>query len=175
MLLDSLDGNFFPCNLVSRQCDHTELTLAKPLAHLVVVEEVGEPYGLAQHLDPDLLLLTGVEVENARLAGRQDDLDWVKSLIGICTVFFLDLLHEGAREAVHHAAFRLIIGAAITEDLAAIQDSPVILEAISLGLEETLTLKEDSILALPIILSEEAFIDLTVFIVEILLGENGST
>ena len=73
---------------------------------------------------------------------------------------------------MHHAAFR-IIGTAIAEDLGAIQDSPVNLEAISLGLEETLTLKEDNIIDFPVILFEEAFLDLIFFIVEVLLGENG--
>ena len=74
---------------------------------------------------------------------------------------------------MHHAAFRFIIGTAIAEDLGAIQDSPVNLEAISLGLEETLTLKEDNIIDFPVILFEEAFLDLIFFIVEVLLGENG--
>ena len=75
VLLDSLDSDLFACNLVSGQCDHAELTLAKLLAHLVVVEEVVELYGLIQHLDPVLLLLTAIEVENARLTGGQHDLD----------------------------------------------------------------------------------------------------
>lgn len=65
---------------------------------------------------------------------------------------------------MHHAALHIIL-APITEDLVAIQDGPMIFEAISLGLEVTFTLKEDSLLVISFIRSTEAFVDLTFVIV----------
>ena len=64
-LLDSLDGHVIASILVSCKRNHAELTFTKLLAHLVVVKQVGEPDGAHQLLGPVLLLLLGIEVENA--------------------------------------------------------------------------------------------------------------
>ena len=63
---------------------------------------------------------------------------------------------------MHHTAFQIIL-ASITEDLAAIQDCPVFFEAISLGLEIALTLKEDGFLAIAISRTK-ALVNLSFFI-----------
>ena len=164
-LLDSLDGHVIASILVSCKRNHAELTFTKLLANLVVVKQVGEPDGAHQLLGPVLLLLLGVEVENARLAGRKDDLDRIESPIGLWTDLLLDLLHEGAGKAVHHAALHILL-TPIAEDLVAIQNSPMFLEAISLGLEIALALKEDSFLAIAVS-RPEALMDLAFFILKV--------
>ena len=85
--------------------------------------------------------------------------------MSLWTDLFLDLLYKGAGKAVHHAALQILL-APITEDLIAIQHGPVLLEAISLGLEIALALKEDTFLAITVSRSE-ALVNLTLFILKV--------
>ena len=164
-LLDRLDGHVLGSILVSCKHNHSELTLAKLLAHFVVVKQVGKADGAHQLLRPILLLLLAIEVQNARLARRKDDLDRIQSPIGLWTYLILNLLHKRAGKAMHHAALQILL-APIAEHLVAIQDGPMFFEAISLGLQIALTLKEDSFLAFAVG-GTKALMDLALFILKV--------
>ena len=140
-----LDGDLGIGNLVVCQFDEAKLTLAECLSKLIEVEQVGEAHRLQQHLRPLLLLVTRVEVEDARLVGWQDDLDGVEQPPSLGTLLFVDLLYEGAGQTVHHTTLRVVcISVAI--DLVAVKNSPVLLEPISLRLQVARTLHESCVL-----------------------------
>ena len=144
-LFDGFDGSLGTCDFMRSQLDHAKLTLAQSLSQLIEVKEVGEAHSLEQHVHPTLLLLLRVEVEDARFVGRKHNLHWVESPVSLRTLFLLDVLHEGACKTVHHSTLG-VLSVPVAEDFIAIEDSPVLLEPVSLGLQIACALHEDRLL-----------------------------
>ena len=86
-----------------------------------------------------------VKIQDARLVWRKHNLDWVKDSASFRAVLIGDLLDEGASKAVHDAAL-VVMGRPIAEDLISVQHCPVLLEPVSLCLEEARTLHKVSLL-----------------------------
>ena len=140
-LLDSLDSGLNTGDFVRSQLDHAKLTFAQRLAQLVEVEQVGEAHGLEEHIHPALLLVCAVEVEDARFVWWEHDLDWEESAVSLGASLLSDVLHECASQTVHHSA-SVVLSVPVAEDLIAVEDGPVLLESISLGLEVARALHE---------------------------------
>lgn len=74
LLVHGLDGDLFARLLMSGQFDEAELTLAQIIFERVVIEQVRVADHLLEFIKPIHLLLLRLEVQDARLVGRQHNL-----------------------------------------------------------------------------------------------------
>ena len=158
-LLDRLDRGLDAGDLVRGQLDHAELAFAQRFAQLVEVEQVGEAHGLEEHVHPALLLISAVEVEDARFVWREHDLDREESAVRLGAPLLSNVLHESASQTVHHSA-SIVLCVPVAEDLVAVEDGPVLLEPISLGLEVARALHEHLLLVALVCVATEPFMNL---------------
>lgn len=102
---------------------------------------------------PFLLLVYRVKVENARFVGRKNDLYWVKVVASVWVDFRGTLLNKRTSETVHDTVLSVTL---LTEAEQVLSHylGPVFFEAISSGLEETLSFKLNFQLRLPWITTE---------------------
>ena len=157
--LDSLDGSLSSSHFMCGELDQAKLTFAKSLAKLIEVKEVCKAHGLEKHLHPLFLLLLRAEVQYAGLVGRQNDLDRIEHSVSLRALLLSDFFYKSASQAVHDAALG-VRSIPVAEDLVAIQDSPVLLEPISLGLEIAWTLHEGRLFSLWLV--RETLMDLII-------------
>ena len=122
------------------QLDEAELTLAKIVFKVVVVEQIGVPDNLAKAKQPVLLLILTFEIQNSRFIRRQDNFDGKELATFGLTLLGRHLLDEGTDQGVHDSM--LMVGLlTITVELIASHDSPMLLVAISFGFQEALPFK----------------------------------
>ena len=157
--LDCLDRSLVTSDFVCGQLDHAELAFAQRLAQIVEVEQVGEAHGLEKHVHPVLLLFRAIEVENARFVWWEHDLDREESAVRLGAPLFSNVLHKSASQTVHHST-SVVLRVPVAEDLAAVEDSPVLLEPISLGLEVARAFHEHLLLVALVCIATEPFMDL---------------
>ena len=140
LLVHGLDGDLLARLFMSGQFDEAELALAQIILERVVIEQVRITDHLLQLVKPIHLLGLGLEVQDARLVGRQNNLARVQLAVLADTLFWRHLLDECADHRVHYAVLR-ISRLTIAVQLVADEHGPMLLVAIRFGLEEALALE----------------------------------
>lgn len=100
---DGLDSDLPAITFMLGKLNHTKLTFTKVRGEIVVLIDVELANDLANGLDPLLLVLSRLEVQDSRFVGWQDYLHRVEVVPGVRVHLWLALLDESTRETMHHS------------------------------------------------------------------------